>query len=91
MGHIIQPKKQFNIQIIGILEDIDSFYWPKIQNLVRAMTKGKRNFYLDNFPEWYKNEKVCYLHPQMFVCYGVVLDTPTLHQNVSFANTELEC
>ena len=26
----IQPKKQFKVQIIGILEEIDSFYWPKM-------------------------------------------------------------
>ena len=24
-----QPKKQFEVQIIAILEEIDSFYWPK--------------------------------------------------------------
>ena len=27
----IQPKKQSNVQILGILEEIDSFYWPKMQ------------------------------------------------------------
>ena len=26
----MQPKKQFKVQIIGILEEIDSFYWPKM-------------------------------------------------------------
>ena len=31
MGHVyIQPKKQFKVQIIGILEEIDSFYGPKM-------------------------------------------------------------
>ena len=26
----IKPKKQFKVQIIGLLEEIDSFYWPKM-------------------------------------------------------------
>ena len=29
-GSCIQAKKQFKVQIIGILEEIDSFYWPKL-------------------------------------------------------------
>ena len=29
-GSCIQPKKQFKIQIIGILEERDSFYWSKM-------------------------------------------------------------
>ena len=49
--------------------------------------QSKTKLLSDNFPKWDKNEKVCALNPQMFVCYGVVLDTPTLHQNASFANT----
>ena len=27
---MLQPKKQFKIQIIGILEERDSFYWLKM-------------------------------------------------------------
>ena len=27
---MLQPKKLIKIQIIGILEEIDSFYWPKM-------------------------------------------------------------
>ena len=30
-GSCIQPQKQFRVQIIGILEEIDSFYWPKMR------------------------------------------------------------
>ena len=30
MGHVYNLKKQFKVQIIGILEEIDSFYWPKM-------------------------------------------------------------
>ena len=29
-GSCKQPKKQLKVQIIGILEKIDSFYWPKM-------------------------------------------------------------
>ena len=36
----IQPKKkQFKVQIIGILEEIDSFYWPKMH-----LWKGAKKF-----------------------------------------------
>ena len=52
-----------------------------------VLDQSKTKLLSDNFPKWDKNEKVCVLNPQMFVCYGVVLDTPTLHQNASFANT----
>ena len=30
VGHVYNLKKQFKVQIIGILEEIDSFYWPKM-------------------------------------------------------------
>ena len=61
-GSCIQPKKQFNVQIIGVLEEIHSFYWPKstyekaTKNLCRApplvWTKSKRTaaFFRDPFP-----------------------------------------
>ena len=29
----MQPKKQFKVQYIGIFEEIDSFYWPKMHFL----------------------------------------------------------
>ena len=35
----MQPKKQFKVQIIGILEEIDSFYWPKMH-----LRKGDKKF-----------------------------------------------
>ena len=34
-----QPKKQFRIQIIGILEEEDSFYWQKMH-----LWKGDKKF-----------------------------------------------
>ena len=38
-GSCIQLKKQFKIQIIGILEEKDSFYWPKMH-----LWKGDKKF-----------------------------------------------
>ena len=38
-GSCIKPKKQFKVQIIGILEEIDSFYWPKMN-----LWKGDKTF-----------------------------------------------
>ena len=35
----IQPKKQFKVQIIGIFEEIASFYWPKMH-----LRKGDKKF-----------------------------------------------
>ena len=35
----IQPKKLFKVQIISILEEIDSFYWPKMHSW-----KGDKKF-----------------------------------------------
>ena len=32
MGHVYNLKKQFKVQIIDILEEIDSFYWPKVHS-----------------------------------------------------------
>ena len=29
-GDILKPKKQLKVQYIGIFEEIDSFYWPKM-------------------------------------------------------------
>ena len=58
-------KKQFKVQIIGILEEIDSFYWPKMH-----LWKGDKkigqgpppphldkiqknsNFFLETFPKF---------------------------------------
>ena len=37
-GSCKQPKKQFKVQIIGILEERDSFYWPKMH-----LRKGDKN------------------------------------------------
>ena len=31
MGHVYNLKKQFKVQIIGVLEEMDSFYWQKMQ------------------------------------------------------------
>ena len=40
MGHPnIQPKNQFKVQIIVILEEIDTFYWPKMH-----LWKGEKKF-----------------------------------------------
>ena len=36
--HIIPPKKQFKVHNICIFDDIDSFYWPKMQ----LVKKGKQ-------------------------------------------------
>ena len=53
----MQPKKQLKVQYIGIFEEIDSFYWPKIQAwvdtppLIRAMPERKRFFLIDPFPK----------------------------------------
>ena len=32
----MQPKKQLKVQYIGIFEEIDSFYWPKLQLLKKG-------------------------------------------------------
>ena len=53
----MQPKKQLKVQYIGIFEEIDSFYWPKMHflkkgekirveppPLIRAMPERKRFF-----------------------------------------------
>ena len=58
----MQPKKQLKVQCIGIFEEIDSFYWPKMHflkkgqkirawadpphPLIRAMPERKRFFRL---------------------------------------------
>ena len=62
----MQPKKQLKVQYIGIFEEIDSFYWPKMHflkkgqkirawvepppTLIRAMPERKRFFFIDVFP-----------------------------------------
>ena len=62
----MQPKKQLKVQYIGIFEEIDSFYWPKMHFLkkgqkIRAwvdstppliwtMSERKRFFSIDAFP-----------------------------------------
>ena len=60
----MQPKKQLKVQYIGIFEEIDSFYWPKMHflkkgqkirvwvdpPLIRAMPERKRFFSVDVFP-----------------------------------------
>ena len=59
-----QPKKQLKVQYIGIFEEMDSFYWPKMHflkkgqkirawvnpPLIRAMAERKRFFSIDVFP-----------------------------------------
>ena len=62
MGHVYNLK-QFKVQTIGILEEIDSFYWPKMhfwkgaKKLGRALppiigTKSKRkHFSQENDPD----------------------------------------
>ena len=62
----MQPKKQLKVKYIGIFEEIDSFYWPKMYILkegqkirawvdpppiIRAMPKRKRFFSIDAFPK----------------------------------------
>ena len=61
----MQPKKQLKVQYIGIFEEINSFYWPKMHflkegqkirawvdppPLIRAMPEGKRFFSIEAFP-----------------------------------------
>ena len=62
----MQPKKQLKVQYIGIFEEIDSFYWPKMHFLkegqkirawvdphppiIRAMPERKRFFSIEVFP-----------------------------------------
>ena len=66
----MQPKKQLKVQYIGIFEEIDSFYWPKMlflkgpknsgmgrpPPLIRAMPERKRFFSIDVFPKIYFNK-----------------------------------
>ena len=62
----MQPKKQLKVQYIGIFEEIDSFYWPKMHFLkegqkirawvdhppiIRAMPERKRFFTIAVFPK----------------------------------------
>ena len=64
----IQPKKQFKVQIIGILEEINSFYWPKMHlwkgdkkfgqgppPLIWTKSKRWATFFRETFPKWYHN------------------------------------
>ena len=61
----MQPKKQLKVQYIGIFEEIDSFYWPKMHflkkgqkirawvdpaPLIRATLERKHFFLIDVFP-----------------------------------------
>ena len=61
----MQPKKQLKAQYIGILEEIDSFYWPNMhlgkgdKKLGRALPpphldkiQKKSNFFSWNLPLW---------------------------------------
>ena len=74
----MQPKKQLKVQYIGIFEEIDSFYWPKMHllnegqkirawvdplPLIRAMPERKRYFSIDAFP---KNDKIIRLYGKTF-------------------------
>ena len=71
----MQPKKQLKVQYIGIFEEIDSFYWPKMHflkkgqknrawvdppYLIWAMPERKRFFPIDVFP---------YVQPQNYIFY----------------------
>ena len=62
----MQPKKQLKVQYIGIFEEIDSFYWPKMHflkegqkirawvdppPLIRAMPERKHFFFIEAFPK----------------------------------------
>ena len=62
----MQPKKQLKVQYIGIFEEIDSFYWPKMHFLkevqkIRAWVdppspysgnaRKKRFFSIEAFPK----------------------------------------
>ena len=60
----MQPKKQLKVQYIGIFEEINSFYWPKMHflkegqkirawvdpPLIQAMPERKRFFSIEAFP-----------------------------------------
>ena len=63
---ITQPKKQFKVQIIDILEEKDSFYWPKMHLWKGDKTLGRvlppptfgqnqknSNFFHNAFPDLY--------------------------------------
>ena len=70
----MQPKKQFKVQYIGIFEDIDTFYWPKMHflkkgqkiravldpppPLIRAMPERKRFFSIDVTPNKSKRKEI---------------------------------
>ena len=67
-GSCIQPKKQFKVQIIDILEEIDSFCWPKMHFWKvdkkfgrgpppwcigrRTFRLGSKSFFLFDFQKW---------------------------------------
>ena len=36
----LQPKKQLKVQYIGIFDEIDSFYWPKMHFLKKGQKFG---------------------------------------------------
>ena len=55
----IQPKKQYKVQIIGILEEIDYFYWPKMH-----LCKGGKNLGKALPPSFGQNPK----EQQLFFC-----------------------
>ena len=54
-----KTKKQFKVQIIGILEEIDSFYWPKMHlwkvdmssQVPPHLDKRLATFFRETFPK----------------------------------------
>ena len=53
-GSCIQPKKYFKVQIIGIFEKIDSFYWPKMHLWNGDKKFGQYGLYETKSVEWVK-------------------------------------
>ena len=48
----MQPKKQLKVQYIGIFEEIDSFYWPKMHPPHNSGNSRKKTFFffIEVFP-----------------------------------------
>ena len=65
----MQPKNQLKFQYIGIFEEIDSFYWPKMHSLKKGQkilawvdpspphlgNARKKTFFGDVFPQFDRN------------------------------------
>ena len=48
----MQPKKQLKVQYIGIFEEVDSFYWPKMHFLKKGQKQGIQNRKIHKRIKW---------------------------------------